>query len=73
MGKKSQIFSISGQIETVAAEVVIKEHGLLKIMPWDFPEGVAKFDEAGRPVAFAVMMNDTVERQFDKLVATLRA
>lgn len=73
MRKQSKIFSISGQIETVAAEMMVKEHGCYKIMPWDFPEGVARHDEDGRPVAFAIMMNETVERQFDRIVRELRA
>lgn len=75
MGRKatSKIFSISGQIETAVADTLIEQHGLFKIMPRDFPPGVSRVDDDGRPVSYAIMMDETVERQFDRMVAELRA
>jgi hypothetical protein len=71
--RQTNIFSISGQIEEVAAQMMIKRYGCLQIMPWDFPSEVSKFDGAGRPVKFAIQMDEAAERQFDRLVEKLRA
>lgn len=73
MKRLHNIFSISGQIEHVAAEVMMKRHALKKIELRDFPKEVARVDAAGRPVRYAIMMTREQENEFDNLVEDLRA
>lgn len=70
----SKIASISGQLERVAAEIMIKAGEIKRIDVKDFPPNVPLFDDAGRPVSFAVVFpNKRVEAKFDALAADLRA
>lgn len=70
---KMGIFSISGQIEHVATQIMMKRHPLKQIPLHEFPIEAARYDEAGRPVRYAIMMTQEQENEFDKLVSKLRA
>lgn len=67
-----KIFSISGQIERVAAETMMQRHSLRKIPLHHFPPEVARHDKAGNPVLYAIAMTQDQENEFDRLVEDLR-
>lgn len=69
----SQIFSISGQIECVVAELMIERGKATKIELKDFPDTVARFDDANRPVQFAIIIQNQFSSEFNELIANLRA
>lgn len=69
----TKIVSISGQIATVAAEMMLRRHDIHVIRTKDFPPEVAKVDEQGNAVSFALVINRTQELELDELIRDLRA
>jgi hypothetical protein len=69
---RTQIFSIFGQIEAAAADVLI-ERGQAERIQWDeIPQSV-RFNDAGRRAYFAVVVPGKHMREFDKLCKGLRS
>lgn len=72
--KVFSISSISGQLERVAAEIMLDAGKIVRIETKDFPPGVEKVDAIGRPINFAVVFSSPErEAEFDALVRELRA
>lgn len=69
---KTEIFSIFGQIESVAAQIMIDRGELTKIEPADIPASAA-FNEQNQPARFAVIVPADKLRAFNELIAWLRA
>jgi hypothetical protein len=70
--QQTKIYSIFGQIECAAAGALIEAGEATKIEPWDIPES-ARFNDAGRPALFAVVVPRRNVAKFDKLIADMRA
>lgn len=69
---QSQILSVFGQLEAVAAEIMIKAGELTRIDAKDIPAEVA-VNEFGDRARFAVIVPTSKMRKFNNLVAELRA
>lgn len=69
----TEILSICGQLERVAAEIMIERGEAIYIALKDFPAGAPLHDDTGRPAAFAIRIEQNLRRTFDELVADLRA
>lgn len=69
---ETQIFSIFGQCEAVAADMMIERHKLTRIEAHEIPE-TAAVNEFGQRARFAVVMPAKHLREFEKLCAELRA
>lgn len=72
ISKTAEVFSIFGQCEAVAAEIMIKEHGLYKIPAHEIPESVAT-NNAGVAAQFAVVVPARLVPKFNRLCAEMRA
>lgn len=70
--QQSEVFSIFGQIEEVAADVMIKKHALYRIEPADIPE-TARVNDAGQVAKFAVIVPRRLVWEFNDTIARLRA
>lgn len=70
--RKTEIFSIFGQIESVVAENMIEEYGLFRIEAKDIPL-TAAFNDAGTPALFAVVIPAEKLAEFERRVRDLRA
>jgi hypothetical protein len=73
MTERATIYSIYGQIEEAAAKTMCEQHGIYRIEPRDFPEGVPKIDDDGQTVVCALLMTDTQLRIFRQMVRNLYA
>ena len=73
-GRKPQmeIFSIFGQCERVAAEIMIEKGKGRKIPAHEIPFEVAR-NEQGQVASFAIMVPGEHVREFNELCADLRA
>lgn len=67
-----EIFSVFGQIESVAAEIMIEKGEAKKIDAREIPLSAA-FNDHGATAKFAVMMSKNLVPRFNKLIADLRA
>lgn len=67
----TEIFSIFGQLEKVAAEIMIERGEAKKIDAADIPASVA-VNDAGTRAYFAVSMPKARVKAFDKLIRELR-
>jgi hypothetical protein len=76
MAKKSnkgtEIFSIFGQLEAVAAAIMIEKGIGVRIDAREIPNEV-RWNKFGTPARFAVILPRNKVHAFDKLVADLRA
>lgn len=73
MSKKStEIFSVFGQCEAVAAEMMIKEGKVTHIPPEQIPLAVA-FNDMGQTARFAVMVPARYVPEFNRRCAEMRA
>jgi hypothetical protein len=72
MRRKTEIFSIFGQIEAVVAEGMIEQYGLHRIDAKDIPE-TAAFNEAGQTARFAVVIPAERRTEFERRITELRA
>ena len=72
MKRKTEIFSIFGQIEAVVAEMMIAQYGLYRIDAKDIPETAAINDE-GRVAQFAVVIPSERRAEFERRIRELRA
>ena len=70
--QQTEVFSIFGQIEQVAAESMIQRHGLYRIEPADIPE-TARVNDEGQVAKFAVIMPRRLVWEFNDTIARLRA
>ncbi len=68
----TEIFSIFGQIEEVAAQVMIDKGQATKIDAKDIPP-TAAFNDQGQSAKFAVVVPGDNVRAFNELIANLRA
>jgi hypothetical protein len=71
MRRKTNIFSIFGQIEGVVAEAMVAEGKCNRISP-DMIPATARFDDMGRAAQCALVMNEANEREFNQRVRDLR-
>lgn len=72
--KVFSISSISGQLERVAAQIMLDAGEIVRIEVEDFPANVPRIDAIGRSVNFAVVFSSRQrEERFDALVRELRA
>lgn len=69
--RRTEIFSIFGQIESVVAEAMIEEGKATKIEARDIPPSVA-FNEADQPAHFAVIIVGEHVPAFKRRIADLR-
>jgi hypothetical protein len=68
-----EIYSIFGQIEDVAAQIMIADGTATKIEAKDIPES-ERFNKDGEPVKYAVMIyGRALNHKFEELIAGLRA
>ena len=73
MSKKStKIFSVFGQCEAVAAEMMISEGKLTRIEPADIPASVA-VNDVGAAARFAVIVPSRYVCEFNRRCAEMRA
>lgn len=72
MKHQTKIFSIFGQIESVAAGVMIEKHGCHRIEADKIPE-TAAISQDGKPALFAVVIPAPKQRIFEDLIRGLRA
>lgn len=74
-GERTQIFSVFGQLEAVAAEILIQEGKAQKIEAKLIPEsalfGTGPYE--GQRARFAVQMPKSLVPRFNDLIADLRA
>ena len=68
----TEVFSIFGQIEAVAAEIMIERRALRKIAALEIPVSAA-FNEFGQRARFAVIVPVQYIPEFENLIADLRA
>lgn len=71
-GERTEIFSVFGQLEAVAAEIMIKDGVGTKIPPEQIPASVA-VNQFGDRARFAVILPKSKIAAFNNLVADLRA
>lgn len=71
--RETQIVSICGQLERVAAEIMLKRGVVTRIDLKDFPLGAPLKDNIGQPAAFAIIIREKFMPEFNELVAKLRA
>ena len=69
-----KMFSVFGQIESAAAKVMLERHPetCRLIEPADIPATVS-VNDAGQRVLFAILMPRGLVREFNSLIAELRA
>lgn len=68
-----KIYSIFGQIEDVAAKIMIEEGTARKIDFADIPE-TARFNSMDQPAKYAIMVfGRDLNHKFEKLIRDLRA
>lgn len=72
MAKRTQIYSIFGQIDAVIAEAMASEGKVHRIEP-DMIPPIALFDGEGRKAHFAIIMPDEYLGEYHDRVAALRA
>lgn len=68
-----RIYSIFGQCEAAAAEVLIDAKKAVRINTADIPEEEKMHPITGAPAMFAVMVPTPYEADFEELCANLRA
>lgn len=68
----TEIYSVFGQIEAVAAQKLIDEGIAKKIEAKDIPAS-ARFNEQGRAAQFAIVIARKHVARFEELIANLRA
>lgn len=68
-----KIYSIFGQCEAAAAEVLIEAHKAVRIDTADIPDEEKMHPITGEPAMFAVMVPAPFEADFEELCADLRA
>jgi hypothetical protein len=71
-GERTKIFSIFGQIEAVAAEIMIKRGVGVRIDAKEIPNEV-RWNQFGTPARFAVILPRNKIHAFNELIADLRA
>lgn len=71
MKRKTEIFSIFGQIEAVVADAMVNEGKLKKIEAMDIPQAVM-VDSSGRAAFFAVVVPPQHQLEFEKRIMLLR-
>lgn len=69
---KTEIFSIFGQCEAVAAEMMIAEGKLVRIEPANIPP-TAAVNAAGKRARFAVVVQQRYLAEFNRRCAEMRA
>ena len=70
----SRIVSVFGQLDKVAAEIMVEQGKLKRIETKDFSKGAPLIDEHGRYAFFAVIIpNKAADRELEQLTAQLRA
>jgi hypothetical protein len=72
MPQATEVFSIFGQIEEVAAERMIVLYGCHRIEPAMIPE-TALFNQHGERARFAIVVPGPLIQEFEGLIAGLRA
>lgn len=72
MASQTQIYSIFGQIEAVAAEIMIDKMLATKISAEQIPTTVA-INDAGEPAQFAIVIARRDMAEFEKTIRELRA
>ena len=70
--KTAEIFSIFGQCEAVAAEMMVEEGKLTRIEPADIPVSAA-FNDVGTAARFAVVVPPRYLAEFNRRCAEMRA
>lgn len=68
-----KIYSIFGQCEAAAAEVLIEAHKAVRIETADIPDEEKMNPLTGEPAMFAVMVPTPFIEDFEELCANLRA
>jgi hypothetical protein len=71
--RDTEILSIFGQLERVAANIMIEAGEVTRIDLKDFPKGAPFQNDAGQVASFAIIIKRSLRRKFDDLVAELRA
>lgn len=69
---RTEIFSIFGQLEAVAAEIMIKRGEITRIPANEIPP-TAAVNEAGQAARFAVIVPRAKIAAFNSLIADLRS
>ncbi len=72
MRNKTQIFSVFGQIEAVAAQIMIDKGEATHIPPEQIPDSAA-VNDLGQRARFAVVVPREKIARFETLIADLRA
>lgn len=72
MKRKTQIYSIFGQIESVVATAMIEQYGLHRIEPNDIPP-TAAYNGAGERALFAIVVPGDRVQELERRIRELRA
>lgn len=72
ISKSSEVFSIFGQCEAVAADIMIERHGLYRIPASEIP-ATAAVNDVGTPARFAVVVPARLVPEFNRLCAEMRS
>jgi hypothetical protein len=70
--RSTEIFSIFGQIEEVAAELMIKNEGARKIPAEQIPD-TARYNEKGTAAKFAIILPRAKVPKFEETIKSLYA
>lgn len=73
MARGTEIISIFGQCERVAASMLADKYNLRTIAPADFPDSVAQTNAQGDKVSFALILPRKYQAEFNDLILELRA
>jgi hypothetical protein len=68
----TEIFSVFGQLEAVAADILV-ERGQARKIPYEQIPETAQFNKLGHKARFAVMMPAGLVPEYEKLIKELRA
>lgn len=71
-GERTEVFSVFGQIESVACEIMLKEGKGVRIDVTEIPASVL-FNDIGQKARFAFLLQKKHLPEFNRLVADLRA
>ncbi len=69
---RTEIFSVFGQMEAVAANILI-ERGQARKIPFDQIPETVQFNKLGQRAQFAVSMRAGLVPEYEKLIKELRA
>lgn len=70
--RRTEIFSVFGQINAAVADSLIAEGKATRIAPEDIPPSV-RYNDAGELAHCALVTSEEVELEFDRRVRALRA